>query len=87
MFTKKAMYWDINNEIWELDCSCYSPKKNCNHKLGVLHGISATAVAGGGPVWLAVSTFNHLLGTNCSPTLLPDAIPGLPCSGLSLAIL
>ena len=61
MFTKKAMYWDINNEIWELDCSCYSPKKNCNHKPGVLHGISATAVAGGGPVWLAVSTLHGQL--------------------------
>ena len=65
MFTKKAMYWDISNEIWELnshDCSCYSPKKNCNHKLGVLHGISATAVAGEGPVWLAVSTlYGHAM--------------------------
>ena len=30
MFTKKAMYWDINNEIWELNShkfSCFSPKK------------------------------------------------------------
>ena len=30
VFTKKAMYWDINNEIWELNFhkfSCFSPKK------------------------------------------------------------
>ena len=48
MFTKKAMYWDINNEIWELNShkfSCFSHKKMAASNQPFLSRISETTVA------------------------------------------